>query len=55
MQHVAAHGDDVVYFGCFCFMDELAFLDCYDICMCIVNKYFELLNFVFNSVYVDLK
>ena len=23
--------------------------------MCIVNKHFELLEFVFNSVYVDLK
>ena len=23
--------------------------------MCVVNKHFELLEFVFNSVYVDLK
>ena len=26
----------------FCFRDELGFLDCDDICMCVVNKYFEL-------------
>ena len=26
-----------------------------DICMCVVNKQFGLLEFVFNSVYVDLK
>ena len=25
-----------------------------DICMCVVNKQFELLEFVFDSVYVDL-
>ena len=37
----------------FCFWDELSFLDCDDICMCIVNKHFEVLKFVFNSVYVD--
>ena len=32
----------------------LGLLNCDDICMCIVNKQFELLEFVFNSVYVDL-
>ena len=40
---------------CFCFMDELDFLDCGDICMCVVNKHFELHEFVFNYFYVDLK
>ena len=35
-------------------MDELGFLNCDVICMCVVNK-FELLEFVFNSVYVDQK
>ena len=34
---------------------ELGFLDCDDSCMCVVNKQFELLEFVVNSVYVDLK
>ena len=28
---------------------------CDDICMCVVNKQFELLEFVFDSVYVDLQ
>ena len=35
-------------------MGELGFLNCNGICMCAVNKPFELLEFVFNSVYVDL-
>ena len=28
---------------------------CDDVCMCVVNKQFELLKFVFDSVYVDLQ
>ena len=40
--------------GCVCFRDELGFLKC-DICMCVVNKQFELLEFVFSSIYVDLQ
>ena len=39
----------------FCFGGELGFLDCDDICMCVVHKHFELLEFVFNCVYVDQK
>ena len=35
---------------CFSFRGELGFLDFDDICMCVVNKHFELLEFVFNSV-----
>ena len=38
-----------------CFRDELGFLNCDDICMCVVNKQFELLEFVFNSVYAELQ
>ena len=34
---------------------ELGFLNCDDICMCVVNKQFELLEFVFESVYIDLQ
>ena len=30
-------------------------LNCDDVCMCVVNKQFELLEFVFDSVYVDLQ
>ena len=37
------------------FWGEVGFLDCDDICMCVVNKHFELLDFFLNSVYVDLK
>ena len=33
---------------------ELGFLNCNDICMCVVNNQFELHEFVFDSVYVDL-
>ena len=35
-------------------MGELGFLNCDDICMCVVNKQFDLLEFVFDSVYVNL-
>ena len=44
-----------MYFGCVCFRGELGFLNCDDICMCVVNKQFELLEFVSDSVYVDLQ
>ena len=44
-----------MYFGCVCFRGELGFLNCDDICMCVVNKQFELLEFVFDSVSVDIQ
>ena len=44
-----------MYYGCFDFRDELGFLNCNAICMCVVHKQFELLVFVFTSVYVDLQ
>ena len=43
-----------MYVVCFCFRGELGFLNCDDICMCVVNKQFELLGFVFDSVYLNL-
>ena len=43
-----------MYFWCFGFRGELGFLNCDDVCMCVVNKQFELLEFVSESVYVDL-
>ena len=46
MQPIGTHGGEVMYFGCVCFRGELVFLNCDDICMCIVNKQFELLEFV---------
>ena len=30
-------------------------MDCDDICMCVLNKQFELLEFVFDSVFGDLQ
>ena len=53
VQPIGMHGGEVMYFGCVCFQGELGFLNCDDICMCVVNKQFELLEFVFDSVYVD--
>ena len=35
---VSAHGGIVMYFGSYCFRGALGFLNCYDICMCVVNK-----------------
>ena len=52
---LVAHCCEVLYFGCFDFRGELGFLNCDDVCMCVVNKQFELLEFVFESVYVDLQ
>ena len=44
-----------MYLGCVCFRGELGFLNGDDVCMCVVNKQFELLEFVFDSVYIDLQ
>ena len=52
---IGTHGGETRYCGCVCFRGELGFLNCNDICMCVVNKQFELLEFVFDSVYVDLQ
>ena len=49
------HGGELMYFGCVCSRCEHGFLNCDDICMCVVNKLFEFLDFVFNSAYVDLQ
>ena len=55
MQPIGAHCCEVMYFGYFEFRGDLGFLNCDDVCMCVVNKEFELLEFVFDSVYVDLQ
>ena len=55
VQPIGTHSGEVMYFVCVFFMGELGFLNCDDICMCVVNKPFELLEFVFDSVYVDLQ
>ena len=54
VQPIVAHCCEVMYFGCCDFRGELGFLNCDDICMCVVNKQFELLEFVCEFVYVDL-
>ena len=36
-----------MYFGCVCCRGQLGFIKCDDICMCVVNKQFELLEFLF--------
>ena len=49
VQPIGMHDGEVVYFGCFYFrvshshleaMGELGFLNCDDMCMCVVNKQF---------------
>ena len=57
MQPIGAHCCEVMYFGvlCFVFRGELGFLNCDDVRMCVVNKQFQLLEFVSESVYVDLQ
>ena len=42
-------------FGVLALGGEFGFLNCDDVCMCVVNKQFELLEFVSESVYVDLQ
>ena len=53
LQPIGTHGGEVMYFGCVCFRGDLGFQNCDAICMCVVNKQFELLEFVFDSVDVD--
>ena len=46
VQPIGAHCCEIMYFWCFGFRGELGFLNCDDVCMCVVNKQFELLEFV---------
>ena len=48
VQPISTHGGEVMYFECVRFRGELGYLSCDDICMCVVNKQFELLEFVFD-------
>ena len=48
VQPIVAHCREVMYFRCFDFRGELGFLNCDDICICVVNKQFK-------PVYVDLQ
>ena len=44
VQPIVAHCCEVMYFGRFDFRGELGLLNCDDVCMCVVNKHFELLE-----------
>ena len=55
VQLIVAHCCEVIYLECFDFRGVLGFLNCDDVCMCVVNKQFGLHEFVFESVYVDLQ
>ena len=55
VQPIGAHCCEVMYFWCFGFRGELGFLNCDDVCMCVVNKQLELLEFFSEFVYVDLQ
>ena len=52
---VVSNECEVMCFGCFDFRGGLGFLNCDHVCMCVVNKQFELLEFVSESLYVDLQ
>ena len=54
MRPISTHGGEIMYLGCFCFQGELGFLNC-NICMCVVNKQYEFIEFGFDSVYVDMQ
>ena len=45
VQPIGTHRGEVMYFGCVCFR----------VSVCVANKQFELLEIVFNSVYVGLQ
>ena len=38
VQPIGTHCCEMMYFGCFGFRGELGFLNCDDVCMCVVNK-----------------
>ena len=55
VQPIGTHSSEVMYFGCVCFRGELGFMNCYAICMCVVNKQFELLCFIlYIIIYISL-
>ena len=44
MRPISVHSGDIMFFGSFGFRGELGFLNCDNICMCVVNKQVELLE-----------
>ena len=55
VQPTGAHCREVMYFGCLGFRGEPGFLNCDDVCMCVVNKQPEFLEFVSETVNADLQ
>ena len=53
VQPIGTHGGEVMFWWCVFFRDDLCFLNCDNICMCVVHKQFELLEFIFHSFNVD--
>ena len=49
MQPIGTHRGEIMYFGCVYVMGELGFWNCDDICVCVVSKQFQLLEFVLMS------
>ena len=43
-----------MYVDCFCLSGEIGFMNCDGINMNVVNMQFELLEYVYDSVYVDM-
>ena len=55
VQPIGTHGGEVMYFGYVYFRGDHGFMNCDHICMYVVNKQLELLEYVFDSVYVDMQ
>ena len=54
VQPIGTYGGEVMYFGYVYFRDELGFLNCDDICMCVVNKQYDGIFLSFTTVSVSL-
>ena len=52
VQPIGSHCCEAMYFGCFGFRGELGFLNCDDVCMCIVNKQFDKISLTFTTASV---
>ena len=53
VQPIVAHCCEVMYFWCFDFRGERGFLNCDDICMCVVNKQCEVLESDYDDLQYD--
>ena len=54
VQPIVAHWCEVMFYGCVGFRGELVFLNCDDVCMCVVTKQFELFEFVLSPFMLTL-